>query len=443
LWYDRRKHKPKTNMKKTAAHTKRSRAAASARKAATRRKRPLHKRVLLHPLSVMILLCAGVLVIGSTFQSRAASYDVTATVPAPIPGDPAVIQQPADQAHFTSGPITVGGTCSPQSYVKLYRNGVFSGVSACDANLLFSVQTDLSDGPNELVARIFNFTDQEGPGSSPITVYYALPVPPPAAPEELQISSVERGDGTIRQVSASPTITGLAPPFSDITVTFHSVVSTCKTKADARGVWSCTLANELEVGTHQVDIVAVTTDGRTLVFPTFRVQVVAGRATVKQNQPALVLASDYQYKVHKAGEVFRWEVGVNGGVPPYHVTVDWGDGSQQEMTHPDQSVLQIAHNYAAPKDYAILVTVTDSKGATATLQWVAVVKDSIAYAAYLSTHRGTFASLLAGIRQWLWVVWPVYIAVVLMVLSYWIGEREGYRRIMLNRRQAAGRGRGR
>jgi len=447
MCYDKREHKKdKINMKspsKSTSGKRPKRSAAVARKAATHRQRPLHKRILLHPFSVMILLCAGVLVLGSTFQSSAASYDVTATVPAPIPTDAAVIQQPTAQQYFTTKPIEVSGTCTPQSYVKLYRNGNLSGIGTCNASLAFHIQTDLTGGANELNARIFNFTDQEGPASNPVMVYYGQPEPPVVAPQDLQISNVEDSNyqqGAVRQSSANPTISGLAPPFSDITVTFHSVVSTCKTQADGRGVWSCTLVSDLEAGVHRVDVTAVTPDGHTFTFPTFQIRVVAGLQTIKQEQPVLVLTSDYQYKVNKAGQLFHWAVGLNGGTPPYKVSVDWGDGLHNDLTHADQSVLTLSHAYDSPKDYAILVNITDAKGKTVSIQWVAVVKDSLAYAAFLSTHKGTMATILANVRQWLWIVWPVYIAVVLMVLSYWIGEQEGYRRLTLRRAAAAGKG---
>lgn len=416
--------------------SKRSRSAEAARKADARHVRPLHKRILLHPFSVMVLLCVGVLVVGSTFRSVAATYDLTATVPAPIPDSPAIIQQPTTGTYFTTKPAVVTGTCTAQSYVKLYRNNALSGVAACGAALTFQIQTDLSVGPNEMKARIFNVTDQEGPNSLPVTVYYALPEPPLTPPASLKISGLENTDyrqGAVQEVSVSPTISGLAPAYSDITVTFHSVVSTCKTKADARGVWICTLANELVLGLHQVDVVAVTPEGQTLVFPSFKVLVKDGQPTLKQARPSIVLKSEYQYQVKKAGELFEWQVGVSGGTPPYSISVDWGDDVVEQLGHPDQSLITLSHAYSAPRDYPVLVTITDAAGTSATMQWVAIVKDSLAYAAFVSTHKGGVGAVLDTARQWLWIVWPVYIAVVLMVLSYWIGEQEGARRLMFRR----------
>jgi hypothetical protein len=93
--------------------------------------RPLRKRVLLHPFSVMVLLCTGVIIAGSTLQGTAASYDVTASVHAPVPPAPAFIAQPDADQHLTSSTVTVAGACPPQTYVKVFRNAAFMGAVQC------------------------------------------------------------------------------------------------------------------------------------------------------------------------------------------------------------------------------------------------------------------------------------------------------------------------
>ncbi|HMH70165.1 MAG TPA: hypothetical protein VK502_02105 [Candidatus Saccharimonadales bacterium] len=147
-----------------------------------RQSRPLHKKLFLHPLTILLLLCAGVLLAGATFQSHAADLEVSATVPAPIPTSPAIITSPSDQQHFTDSLITVSGTCPADSYVELYNNSQFSGVSQCVGGA-FSIQTSLVVGANVLQAKVYNITDNEGAVSAPITVHYDPPSPvsPPAS----------------------------------------------------------------------------------------------------------------------------------------------------------------------------------------------------------------------------------------------------------------------
>jgi hypothetical protein len=419
--------------------TKKSISIKRARSATTRkrsvRRRPIHKKVLLHPFTLFVLLCAGVLVAGSTFRSQAVSYDVTATVPAPALTDPAVITQPSDGQHVTSEAITVSGSCPDDSYVKLYRAGDFAGSSLCSGNG-FSIQVSLSLGENELQARVFNLTDQEGPGSSAVQVYYDLPLPestpePASVPVSLQVGSVDEDQyqsGLVQEAGAHPTVSGWAPPFSDITVTFYSEPSVCKTKANALGIWSCTLSHPLPPGMHRVVVAAVTPSGKRLVFPTFEI-------AVKEYVEPFFITSDYKYQPLQQGQSYNWKLSLSGGTPPYELIVDWGDGSTSRFVRQDGSEFSISHAYdsieASEQTYTLLITALDARGATTILQLTAVVKDA---AAPVGNSQNIFTGLMTDIKRWLWVVWPVYIVVALMTLSFWIGEREVYQRFMAKRR---------
>lgn len=112
---------------------------------------------------------------------KADTLNVTAIIPAPLPSGPAIITYPHDQDHFATPVINVSGTCPPDSYVALYRNGIFSGTALCD-NGAFTIQTSLVPGANQLQVKVYNKTDNEGPPSGPITVYYDLPAPGTPAP---------------------------------------------------------------------------------------------------------------------------------------------------------------------------------------------------------------------------------------------------------------------
>ncbi len=116
---------------------------------------------------------------------KADDIHVMATVPAPLPPGPAIITYPHDQDHFATPDITVLGTCPDATYVELYRNDIFAGVAWCTSGA-FSIPITLLPNANKLQAKIFNITNNEGPTSPPITVYYTLLSPPTLPPASTQ-----------------------------------------------------------------------------------------------------------------------------------------------------------------------------------------------------------------------------------------------------------------
>jgi hypothetical protein len=295
-----------------------------------RSERPLHKRLALHPLSIFVMLCAGVLIAASTWRASADTIDVGAKVAAPLPPKSAIITSPHDQQHVTEVPIDVVGTCPDDSYVELYRESAFSGVAQCESGN-FTIQTSLFEGVNQLQARVYNITDDEGPMSPSITIY-SQAVTSPNAPSESSPNSS----------SASASSGGDVAP--------------------------------------------------------------------------LVVAGDYKYQLHYAGDPFSWKLQVNGGVGPYSVTVTWGDGEETTYQSAD-GVLNLSHIYKKGGDYQPIVRITDANGTVVLLQLSAIVKDTPLVAV-------TTLPFAADVGRYLGVLEPTYIAIGLMVVSFWLGELE-------------------
>jgi hypothetical protein len=68
-------------------------------------------------------------------------------------------------------PITVTGLCPNDLLVKVFANNVFVGSALCQKGS-YSMQIDLLDGRNDLVARVFDALDQPGPDSNIVTATY-------------------------------------------------------------------------------------------------------------------------------------------------------------------------------------------------------------------------------------------------------------------------------
>lgn len=319
---------------------------AKKKKANPRRFKKAARLYLPWPVFAFVMLCIGVLLAMWTFKTDAVEYTMRAKVPAPPLSEPAVILSPSDGSRFSSAPITVSGYCPSDSYVSLFRNNVYSGSAPCVDNK-FELQTDLFEGGNELLAKVFNLTDDEGPAGSAVTVYYEPPAPP-AGPE-------------------------------------------------------------------------------------------GGGHTPAENIQPLVIKSDFKLIGYHVGQEVRFRVEVFGGQPPYALSVDWGDGSSSLISHKDEGRLSLSHIYKKPGspngNFIIRISAADTQNRKAFLQvFVLVNAKDVPMPAVTTVSPKPPASYLSG--SLLKFLWPAYAVVLLMALSFWLGERE---ELLELRRQAARR----
>jgi hypothetical protein len=108
--------------------------------------------------------------------SQSGSTGVSGTVPSPPPSQAATINVPGNGQNFSSLPITVSGLCPNNTLVEIYKNNVFAGAVNCQ-NGSYSLQIDLFDGRNDLVARVYDNLNQAGPDSNTVTVNFASAIP--------------------------------------------------------------------------------------------------------------------------------------------------------------------------------------------------------------------------------------------------------------------------
>jgi hypothetical protein len=102
---------------------------------------------------------------------QSGSIGLETTITATPPTRPAGIATPQNGANFSTSPITVSGTCPGDVLVKVFSNNVFVGSVPCKNNA-YSLQIDLFDGTNEIVARIYDALDQAGPDSNTIVIFF-------------------------------------------------------------------------------------------------------------------------------------------------------------------------------------------------------------------------------------------------------------------------------
>jgi hypothetical protein len=321
-------------LKQIMKNTKPAKRPASRRKPVARKNRPLHRRISLHPFTIMLLLCIGILMLYSTYQALGASTSVSMSITALPLEDPATITSPADQSRFSVPGITVNGTCPNESYVKLHRNDTFRGVAACE-NGKFTIALTLDPGINVLLVKVFNFSDVEGPQSGSITIYYDTPA-----------------------TTSSP----------------------------------------------------------------------ASTTTLPTQEPIdhLRIITDYKYRVYASGQPVNLDLVIAGGVPPFAVAVEWGDGKVVTMPRQDRSPFHVEHTYNEEPllhKYTINVVASDIEGRTDQMQLIAIVDGNTPQSSSVTSTTPPGSITGSKFQTWLKYLWPAYSVVILMVLCFYLGER--------------------
>lgn len=334
---------------------------------------PLYKRFALHPASVFMLLCVGVFISGWSYEALADSYTVTATVPAAPLTQGSVISSPTTGTTVTAAKLLVSGTCPSGAYINIYTNNTFSGVTFCQNNGAFSMSDDLYVGVNDIIAKDFNVTNQEGPKTATATVDY---IPSSSTTSS---TSTSPAVGSSTTTSNSSTTTG-----ADITPGLASV-----------------------------------------------------GANSASATPPLLLTSNYVYQTSPVASDYTGKVDVQGGTPPYYVNIVWGDGASSNMTFDTDPIFTITHRYNTEGYYAIQVKAVDKTGGVRFIQMAArVVRPNSTgnisttntnYSLPVVSQTTSTTLFKKSSRDLLWVAWPSFIIVVIMVFSFWLGERQEVR----------------
>lgn len=104
-------------------------------------------------------------------EQKSGSVGLQGTISSSPPTRAATISVPANGAGFSTVPITVSGICPNGLLVKIFSNNVFVGSTFCNGGS-YSVQINLFSGRNDLVARVYDALDQEGPDSNIASVTF-------------------------------------------------------------------------------------------------------------------------------------------------------------------------------------------------------------------------------------------------------------------------------
>lgn len=133
------------------------------------------------------------------------------------------------------------------------------------------------------------------------------------------------------------------------------------------------------------------------------------------------LSSNYSKRGANPNEKLTWPITVTGGLAPYAVSLDWGDGTTKLVSRTSAGQFEIDHTYKQSGSYNLIIKATDSNGATAFLQLVAVANG-------LASQENTdSAGESKVVIRYVW--WPLIIAAVFVLFSFWLGRKAKLRDI--------------
>jgi hypothetical protein len=129
------------------------------------------------------------------------------------------------------------------------------------------------------------------------------------------------------------------------------------------------------------------------------------------------LSSAYAERGAPPGTELDWPILLNGGIGPYAISVDWGDGSSSDLfSVSNPGTITLKHVYKLAGIYAVIIKATDKNGETAFLQVVGQATG----ASQSNTKSGANVIIEKSV---LW--WPAVAMLPLIFAGFWLGHRHG------------------
>ena len=150
--------------------------------------------------------------------------------------------------------------------------------------------------------------------------------------------------------------------------------------------------------------------------------------------PRILLTSDFAKRGANPGEVLTWPIILSGGIGPYAISVDWGDGKSPDLISQQfPGTFTIKHTYESPGIYNIIIKGTDANGGVSYLQLVGVANGALSQDTGTAKAGGGTNTPTAAVTTKTTILWqPAAILVPFIVSTFWLGKR--YELHMIRRR---------
>lgn len=136
------------------------------------------------------------------------------------------------------------------------------------------------------------------------------------------------------------------------------------------------------------------------------------------------LTTNFAKRGANPGQVLTWPIILSGGVGPYAISVDWGDGKAPDLISQQfPGTFNIQHKYDSPGVYNIIVKATDKNGDVAFLQLVGVANGALSQDQAGSTAAGN-QNNNSGQTVKTKILWqPAAILVPFILSTFWLGKK--------------------
>lgn len=147
------------------------------------------------------------------------------------------------------------------------------------------------------------------------------------------------------------------------------------------------------------------------VIITYQLAGATGGSGATQVVSSFQILGDSSYQAFELNQETSWQLELQGGAKPFAVSIEWGDGQSDLLSRPDDGRFIVKHTYRnAPingRSFTININATDTTGAKAYLHLPALMAVAAAKPAVTN----------GAVR----VAWPIWIIILLIVLSFGFG----------------------
>ena len=131
--------------------------------------------------------------------------------------------------------------------------------------------------------------------------------------------------------------------------------------------------------------------------------------------PQIILTTDAVFRGTFPGQPLTLPLTLIGGTAPFAFNIQWGDSQNNVVSRNNNASFSTDHTFKKAGTYQISIQATDAQGRVAFLSVAAIVNGQ---PEIIGSTSSKDTGAIAGVLT----LWPLYVSIVAVVLSFWFGE---------------------